>query len=228
MFLRPPLLISIANARVGKIPFTILDSPNPWYDKLRRIIYDKEKDKLLIGTNEGIYLADAKLKTALKPVYPQPPISVMGINVFENLGNGNYLVGSFNGLFLWNPDNRMLFDVYNPKANVQINQGGSPLSENMTAGYIEIGNRQYVFDYNHGVESLNRLPKFPEIPDKILNQSPMSLWNFALEFHTGRYYSFLFGKLYILFIPLFGLTMLLILITGFWLWWVIYRRSSKK
>ena len=227
MFLRPPLLITIANARVGKIPFTILDSPNPWYDKLRRIIYDEEKDQLLVGTNQGIYFADAKLKTVLKPVYPQPPISVMGINVFENLGNGNYLVGSFNGLFLWNPDNRLLFDVNNPKANVQINQGGPPLSENMTAGFIDMGNQQFVFDFNRGVEALQGSPKFPGMPDQIRNQSPMSLWNLALEFHTGRYYSFMFGKLYILFIPLFGLTMLLVLITGFWLWWKIYRRSHR-
>ena len=151
----------------------------------------------------------------------------MGINVFENLGNGNYLVGSFNGLFLWNPDNRMLFDVNNPKANVQINQGGSPLSNNMTAGFIDVGNKQFVFDFNHGMESLQSDFQFPEMPDHIRNQSPMSLWNLALEFHTGRYYSFLFGKLYILFIPLFGLTMLLILISGFWLWWKIYRKSHR-
>lgn len=224
MFLRPPLLITIANAQIGKIPFTILDSPNPWYDKLRRIDYDREKDQFLVGTNQGIYFADAALKMPLRLDYPQPPVSVMGINVFENLGKGNYLIGSFNGLFVWNPDNVMLVDIFNPRSNVQVNPGGPPLSNNMTAGFIDLGKEQFVFDYNRGVESFQGSPHFPEMPQHIINESPMSLWNLALEFHTGRYYSFLFGKLYILFIPLFGITMLLILITGFWLWWKIYRK----
>lgn len=224
MFLRPPLLITIANAQVGKIPFTILDSPNPWYDKLRRIFYDKEKDRFVIGTSQGIYFADCDLKSELKYVYPQPPISVMGINVFEDLGKGNYLVGSFNGMFMWNPERTYLLDIYNPKGKVQLNQGGPPLSANMTAGFIDLGNRQFVFDYNRGAEAMQPANQFPGMPDHLLKESPMSVWNLALEFHTGRYYSFLFGKLYILFIPLFGLSMLIVLITGFWLWWRIYRK----
>lgn len=224
MFLRPPLLITIANSRVGKIPFTILDSPNPWFDKLRRIIYDKDTDSFVIGTNQGIYFVDAKLKSALTPVYPQPPISVMGINVFENLGDGSYLIGSFNGLFLWNPAYGKIVDLFNPQVKVPENQGGPPLSQNMTTGFIKLGRQQFIFDYNRGVESFQGSPHFPAMPELIKDKSPMSLWNLALEFHTGRYYSFLFGNLYILFIPLFGLSMLIILITGFWLWWMIYRQ----
>lgn len=227
MFLRPPLLIAIANAKVGKIPFTILDSPNPWFDKLRRIIYDQAKDQFLVGTNQGIYFSNADFKMPLRLVHPQPPVSVMGINVFEDLGNGTYLIGSFNGLFLWNPDIGTLVDIFNPRTSVQINQGGPPLSSNMTSGFIDLGNHQFVFDYNRGVESMQKAVHFPKMPDNVRNQSPMSLWNLALEFHTGRYYSFIFGKLYIFFIPLFGISMLLILITGFWLWWNIYRRSNK-
>lgn len=225
MFLRPPLLITIANSKVGKIPFTLLDSPNPWYDKLRRIIYDERNNRFLVGTNQGIYIADRDLKSELKYIYPQPPISVMGINVFEKLKDGNFLVGSFNGLFVWNPDLKAMRDVYHPSGNVSSNRGGPFLSDNMTAGFIDLGNQQYVFDYNRGVESMNRFQEFPKMPNEILKESPMSLWNLALEFHTGRYYSFIFGKLYILFIPIFGLSMLLILGTGFWLWWRIYAKK---
>ncbi len=225
MFLRPPLLITITNSKVAKIPFTILDSPNPWYDKLRRILYDEVNDRFLVGTNQGIYVADDKFRSELKYIYPQPPISVMGINVFEKLNDGNFLIGSFNGLFIWNPDLKAMHDVYHPSGNVSSNRGGPPLSDNMTAGFIDLGNQQYVFDYNRGVESMNRFQEFPKMPNEILKESPMSLWNLALEFHTGRYYSFMFGKLYILFIPIFGLTMLLILVTGFWLWWKIYAKK---
>ena len=53
MFLRPPLLITIANARVGKIPWSVLDKPNPWEDKLRAVIYDEEIRGYIIGTSKG-------------------------------------------------------------------------------------------------------------------------------------------------------------------------------
>lgn len=225
MFLRPPLLIAIANSNVGKIPFTILDSENPWYDKLRRIMYDGERGVLMVGTNQGFYLADTELKSDLKYIYPQPPVSVMGINVLENEGHGNYLVGSFNGLFLWNPELEQIVDVMNPNQDYQPKTAGSPLSDNMIAGYIEVDKLIVVADYNTGAMSLSGENSFPEMPLEIIEQSPMSLWNLALEFHTGRYYKFIFGNLYILFIPLFGILMLTILISGFWLWWKLYRKK---
>ena len=40
IFLRPPFLIPIATSKVGKIPYSKLDSDNPWFDKLRTIYYD--------------------------------------------------------------------------------------------------------------------------------------------------------------------------------------------
>jgi uncharacterized iron-regulated membrane protein len=39
--LRPPLLIPIANKSTGIIPGTHLDSPNPWFDKLRRVEWNE-------------------------------------------------------------------------------------------------------------------------------------------------------------------------------------------
>ncbi|MCF8366405.1 MAG: PepSY domain-containing protein, partial [Bacteroidales bacterium] len=52
MFLRPPLLIPIANVKVGKIPFTELDSPNPWFDKLRAVLIDPETGWIVLNTSE--------------------------------------------------------------------------------------------------------------------------------------------------------------------------------
>lgn len=228
MFLRPPLLITIANSRITKIPFSLLDSPNPWFDKLRRIIYDEEKRTFLIGTNEGIFFADTEFRIPLVAVSPQPPISVMGINVFENAGRGNYLVGSFSGTYLWNTDDKSITDIYHPMAQFASQTAGNPLSDNMAAGYIGIGDRQYIFDYNRGAEALLGTRSFPSMPEEIIQRSPMSLWNLALEFHTGRFYSVVFGKFYILFIPFFGIAMCIVLVTGFWLWLKIYRKRKGR
>lgn len=229
MFLRPPLLIAIAYSKVAKIPFTILDSPNPWYDKLRRIIYDEENQNFIVGTNDGLYQLDKKLQGPMIQMPAQPPLSVMGINVFELKENGNILVGSFNGLYLWNPEYRTFYNYLNPKANVIVDPSGPPLSANMTAGYIYLNNStEYVFDYNRGVEFNARSHTFPEMPAKIISDSPMSLWNLALEFHTGRFYKLFLGDFYILFIPLSGLTIILILVSGFILWRRKWKRPLSK
>jgi hypothetical protein len=95
IFLRPPLLIAIANSKVGKLPFTHLDNPNPWYDQLRRIAYDKELDRILLATNEGVYYSDNLFETAPVEFSSHVPVSVMGVNVFEVMKPGQYLVGSF-------------------------------------------------------------------------------------------------------------------------------------
>lgn len=229
MFLRPPLLIAIAQARVGKIPFTVLDSPNPWHDQLRRILYDHSRDVFIVGTNSGIYAAEPTFTQPLFPFGNQPPLSVMGINVFEQQAPDRYLVGSFNGLYLWDPFTGRRIDYISPQTKVQVDPAGPPLSENMIAGYICVsGQQEYAFDYNRGMEALTRAVPLPEMPGEIKNVSPMSLWNLALEVHTGRYYSFLFGKWYILFIPLFGMSMIVILLTGLILWLRKVRKVKKN
>ncbi|MCU0457450.1 MAG: PepSY domain-containing protein [Bacteroidales bacterium] len=47
MFLRPPLLIAIANAKVAPLKYSNLDQPNPWYDKLRDLLWDDRKGLFL-------------------------------------------------------------------------------------------------------------------------------------------------------------------------------------
>jgi len=51
-----------------------------------------------------------------------------------------------------------------------------------------------------------------------LSNTPMPLWNVALELHTARIFQSLTGKLYILIIPLFGISTLVILISGLIIW----------
>jgi len=110
-----------------------------------------------------------------------------------------------------------------------VDPSGPPLSENMTAGYLKLNNNaEYIFDYNKGVISKSGFTSFPQMPQNIVESSPMSLWNLALEFHTGRFYKLFLGNFYILFIPLSGLTILLILISGIILWLKIHRKTKRS
>ncbi|MBN1197746.1 MAG: PepSY domain-containing protein, partial [Bacteroidales bacterium] len=146
MFLRPPLLIPIANARVGKIPFTELDDPNPWFDRFRDLLYDKASRRWLVASSEGIYYTDEQFTTRLKPFPVQPPVSVMGINLFRQIDSTRFIVGSFSGIFLWEPEPGVITD-YSPKCLTGHPEEEELLSENspwrgMFSGQLAVGSWQ--------------------------------------------------------------------------------------
>ena len=224
MFLRPPLLIPIVEKKVSKIPLTELDTENAWFDNLRRIIYDKNSERFIFATIEGIYSADKELKTISQFQY-QPPLSMMGVNVFEKISKDTILVGSFNGIYKWNIQTQ---EYYNPIPVItkQTSRRGNPadfLSDNVVTGYskdFSMGN--IIFDMNVGVVKFNGERINIKMPEELKNL-PMSLWNMALEIHTARIYKPIFGMAYILVVPIIGLITLFILISGFIVWYKRFR-----
>ena len=223
MHLRPPLLIAIATKEMGIIPGTHLDSPNPWFDKLRRVHWDKENEIYIFSTSEGFYFADEKFSGKLQLAPSQPPVSIMGCNIFKPLNGDNFLVGSFSGLFIWNIRNGSVTNYITGKPYVPPTGMTSPIGADMAAGLVEGTNSAFWFDYNHGAISLTH-DNFTEMPQEILDASPMSLWNVSLEVHTGRIFEHLLGPFYILYVPIAGICLLIVLISGVVVWWKVYRK----
>ena len=219
MFLRPPLLAFIGNSRVGQIPLTVLAGPNTWHDQLRRLCYDEESDRFIIAASGGFYYSDDNFTSDLRKFRHQPPASIMGVNVLEKTDIDNFLVGSFEGLFLWNPETGRVFD-YIKKTEYAGNTGpGRPIGDNMVSGFTsDFNSREFFFDYNSGAIPIDTGQPFPKMTEQILEDSPMSLWNIALEIHTARIYQPLIGDFYVLIVPLTGLIVLFILISGFIVW----------
>jgi len=222
IFLRPPLLIAIASQRISKIPFTVLNHTNSWHDQLRALVWDESSKGWIIGTADGLFLVDASFSTVPVQIENTPPLSVMGINVLQAISEDDFLVGSFNGLFLWNPEKEVIIDYITGEIPVQKSSAGSPLGHYLIAGMINQGGKEYVFEYNKGL--LHHEIPMPEV----LQQTPMPLWNLALEVHTTRIFQSLIGVYYILIIPLFGLLTLLILLSGLVIWLKKYMSNRKK
>jgi len=226
MFLRPPLLIPIANSVVSPIPGTVLNSPNPWYDKLRRILYDEQQHIFMFSTYDGIFYTYENFKEPMHRLINEPPVSVMGCTVFEKKSEGYYLVGSFNGLFLWNPFAGQLTDYLSGSPYEAPQVMGPPISKDMIDGYFsDPSGNEFYFDYNHGVLPIRNKVNFGAMSPEIIRKSPISLWNLCLEVHTGRIFESILGMLYILYVPLAGICILIVLISGFFIWWVGYRKT---
>ena len=224
IFLRPPLLVAIAEARVGKIPGTELAQSNPWFDLLRRIIYDQEKNRYIIATYDGVFYSDDAFTSPLKKFEPQPPVSVMGTNVLKKVASDTYLIGSFEGLFLWNPEKKEIFDYIKKEKYVKKESGGPPIGDYLITGYSNDFKRQGIaFDYDKGALNINKGLTFPDIPENIKNSFEISLWSVALEIHTGRIYQPVLGIFYVLVVPLVGLALIFVLISGFIVWWKLHR-----
>ncbi|MDX9727335.1 MAG: PepSY domain-containing protein [Bacteroidales bacterium] len=223
MFLRPPLLIAIAEIRTAPVRFSHLDQPNPWYDRLRDILYDDDNDRFLLATSEGIFSMN---RDDMLPVrFPsQPPVSVMGINTFEKLEDESFLAGSFSGLFRWDPLNGTVNDFIDgsPYAG---NQGGRPVGEFLVTGaFRDFKGRLVAADYNTGLAAIGHEADLPVMPASMSDEQKISLWNLALEFHTGRIFQTFTGGFYILIVPLAGLTAIAVVISGY----LILRRRRQK
>jgi len=222
MFLRPPLLLTIARAEIPAIQFTHLDQANPWYDDLRDLHYDKKSEAFILAGYNGLYELKT-LNSTPKLFKSQPPISVMGINVFEKFDDNTFLIGSFSGLFLWNPDHNVVIDFIRGKP-YQDNSSGRPFGSYAISGLVkDYNNKLHVVDYSNGILSEESVD-FPEMPKIILDNSPMSLWNLCLEIHTGRIFHTILSDFYILIVPLSGIATLIVIISGY----LLYRRKKKR
>ena len=229
MFLRPPLLAFIGTSRVGKIPHTELATPNPWFDLLRRIAYDKEHRRFVIATMDGFFYSDDDFSSPLKMFPYQPPVSIMGVNVMRQTGRDTWLVGSFEGLFIWNTRNGLVWDYIKKRPYVPPEPGGPPIGDFKVTGFTsEFRGEEVFFDYDYGALNLTSKMPFTPMPQNIIEASPISLWNVALEVHTARIYQALIGPFYILVVPLSGLAVLFILISGFFVWYKRHRKVSFK
>ena len=214
MCLRPPLMVPLVLVNTDQK----VEDGNVWKDKLRAIRWDAAEGCWLLSTSDGFAKVDENFNTA--PVFfdkeKTPGISPMGINVFERTSQGDWLVGSFSGMFRWNPQTGKVLDYFTGKPSVQ--KSMRPISNSTVTGYSEdfLGGKPIVFEYGKGAEGLS-------MPEEMKN-AKMSLWNLALELHVGRCYSPFLGPLSDLFVFLCGLLITLILLSGY----IILRRQKRR
>ncbi len=241
MFLRPPLLIAIVRTKTKPVPGSVLDSKNPWFDKLRTLRYDENNEDWILYSSDGFYQLKT-LESVPEKILKSPPVSVMGLTVLEpadvpersvadsclttmdsvivSTSANRWVVGSFSGIYYWDRQSGDSYDYHTGEKYVR-KQGGMPTFSNAVSGYsADFEGKQIVFEYGGGASTNGRFAEMPEI----FEQGRMSLWHLCLEIHVGRIYSPILGIVSDLFVFLLGVVFLIILITGY----IVYRRHFRK
>ncbi|MGP1462432.1 PepSY domain-containing protein [Tannerella sp.] len=222
MFLRPPLLIPIARAQVKPLPGSTLESDNPWHDKLRRLRYDDRQQGWLLSSGDGFY-ALPSLRSVPQKLTNTPPVSVMGVTVWQKNGADEWLIGSFSGLYRWNISEQAVYDYLTGEAVAPRRSSGRPSFKNAVSGFSsDFSQGEVWFEYAKGA-CMKEEVAFVPMPDALVD-ARMSFWNVCLELHVGRlYYSFLrsLTDWYIFFA---GLLMLFLVVSGY----IVYRKRYRK
>lgn len=222
MCLRPPLMIPFALTSIRPIPGSTMDSDNAWHDKLRSIRWDEHLHNWLLSTSDGFYQVSDLTQIPVS-IEKAPPVSPMGVSVLHQDENGEWLVGSFSGMFRWNLQTNEVTDYFTGKPHKP--SFGRPISADAITGFsADIAkNPEVIFDYVHGTRTkAEGVVHISDMPHEIQNL-PMSLWNFALELHAGRCYSPFLGPISELFVFLSGLLLTLILISGY----IIHKKRKR-
>lgn len=210
--LRPPVLIALVSFRTPTIPYTTAHSENAWNDRLRMLRYDAEYGDWLLSSSEGIYFL-ATLRSVPVKLDKTPPVSVMGLNVWQKDTCGNWLAGSFSGMYVWDRSRQVSTDYFT--GETAENVSGPPFGKYAVSGYCDnIGDKPFVVEYHRGTMAV-------PMPEN-LSSLPMSLWNFAQEIHTGRIYTIL-GQGTLVYIFFAGLAALWCLYSGF-----VIRRKKRN
>lgn len=187
--LRPPLMIPLVLNKMKAIPLTVLDDKNAWNDRLRMFRYDDTQGDWLLSTSEGLYSVK-DLKSVPTKNDHTPPISVMGLNVLQKDTQGRWLCGSFSGMFVWDRHNGNVIDFFTHEPALE--KSGAPFGKKAISGYSQdFAMKPFVVEYYNGTSAISQ-------PDE-LRILPISLWNVALEIHSGRIYIGNYATLFFVF-----------------------------
>ena len=101
----------------------------------------------------------------------------MGLNVLQQNKDGKWYCGSFHGVFILGYVKGATVDYSTGKAALK--NAGAPFGKKAIAGMSQdFSDTPVIAEYNEGTD-------FAPQP-AYMNQLPMSLWNVALEAHSGR------------------------------------------
>lgn len=218
IFLRPPLLLAtVAHS---------LDSDNPLLQFSPRAdgfggkiesATATSTGRIILSTQSGLWQGPADLQGEFRRLQLPVPIHGMGVTVLEGMPDGQLLIGSFSGLFVLHEQTGQIWRLRRPG----LSESNPYQSNDLVSGVVMAPTTPYLrFDYHDGMLPMTAgMSNPPVMPTRVAAAAPMSLWHYLFEFHNGRIFEPWLGPWYLLIIPLSGLLLLLLCLTGLYDWW---------
>ena len=149
--------------------------------------YDAACGDWLLSTTEGFYSLKS-LDAIPEKLTHTPPVSVMGLNVWQKDAGGRWLCGSFSGLYAWDRAQGTATDWFTGEQAED--KPGPPFGKKAISGFSgDLGKEPFAVEYYNGTDALPQPERFATLPMSLWNAAlDMSLWNAALEVHSGRIY----------------------------------------
>ncbi|MCE2616719.1 MAG: PepSY domain-containing protein [Phocaeicola sp.] len=215
--LRDPLSSILKKIEVSPLPCTTLVSDNPFNDSLRAIRWDAQLGEWLLITSGKMYHLESFDAIPI-PFKVKPKISAMGVNVFEKVGK-DWVIGSVSGLYKFDVQKEQVKDYAKRTEGKDDHSNSKKRRTISVSGFSQyLGPIPVVFTKQKGADKL-----LPAMPKKMIRQ-PLSLWNFALELHTGRYFSLGIKGFSSWYVQISGLLLIFTLLSGLF----IYLRSRRR
>jgi len=208
-FIRPPLILF---SSMIPIPQAILAGKTP--EILKAAI--SGNGDLVLATRDGWYKGATSFIPSLKAVTPPVPVFGMGTTILESLNDQQLLVGSFSGIYKWNVGEGTGVDLEGNSAPAKA--GLMPGKVMAAAALIKDGTFAGYADYKRGLLTGDNIPILdrPFPTEELENRT--SLYHFLFELHNGRILRDSIGAFYILYVPLVGLALMLVVLTGVFDW----------
>lgn len=208
-FIRAPLILF---SSVIPVPFAILAGKTP--EILKAAI--SGDGSLVLATRDGWYKGTSTFNPPLQAITPPVPVFGMGTTVLESLSDKQLLVGSFSGLYKWNVTENVGVDLDGKSAPEKA--GLRPGDVMAAAAIISKGQFTGYADYKKGLLTPDNTPILDRpFPTEQLEKRT-SLYHFLFELHNGRILRDTIGAWYILYVPLVGMALMLVVFTGTFDW----------
>ena len=171
---------------------------------------------LVLATRDGWYKGSPTFNSPLQPVTPPVPVFGMGTTVLEPLNDNQLLVGSFSGLYKWNVSDGTGVDLDGKSAPTEA--GLMPGDVMAAAAIMHDGTFAGYADYKSGLRKQDNTPILdrPFPVEQFENRT--SLYHFLFELHNGRFLRDTIGAWYLLYVPLVGMALMLVVFTGTFDW----------
>lgn len=188
LLLTIPVVILLVGKSVEQRWAPGLRSDNPWHERIQGALYDETRGLVVISA-DGYWVAPVDFSAPFTRLPGGPDQNLMGTNVFAAEPDGDYLVGSFGGLFAWSPETARIREL---GLGAQPAQRFGPVGGFMTSGWFrDPQGRDWAVDFRDGLTCLSEPSTDYRMPPEVVAQGRVPLWLFLHYLHNNRIWTML-------------------------------------